>query len=433
MNSVNTSQQGSQSDPGRSNITSPTPIATVWLRSLALFANFFLIILAYYQVKAASRALLLQYGGSEIFPHVWIISAFTLLILIGIYHRLVSKLPRIGVVLGAIVVFTALLCLFRYNTPNFNKNSALALYVFVDIFSVILVEQFWSLTNSINTPQEGRKTFWFVSTGGLCGGLAGGLLASSLVKSGWLTTADLLYVCAAILVVTFVLNFVMWSLGMYAEATGQETVVDASQGWRALGSNPYLILIATLLCLSQLAQPVVEYQFISAVEKTYTTLEQRTVYFGQFFAFLNIASIAINLVATPLIHRYLGIFAGLAVQPLMLACSAFAFFLYPTLTIAAGMKIADRGLSYSINRASKEQLYIPIDPETTYQAKAWIDMLGYRLFKVLGSGLIILATASLPIKLSVPELSILTFAICLVWLYVIALVSRQYHREVSPV
>ena len=431
MNSVNTSQQGSQSDPERSNITSPAPIAAVWLRSLALFANFFLIILAYYQVKAASRALLLQYGGSELFPYVWIISAITLLILIGIYHRLVSKLPRIGVVLGALVVFIGLLCLFRFLTPNFTTNSALAFYVFVDIFSVILVEQFWSLTNSINTPEQGRKTFWFVSTGGLCGGLAGGLVASALVKHGWLSTADLLYVCAAILAVTFLLNFVMWKLGMYAEATEQENIVKASHGWRTLAANPYLLLIATLLCLSQLAQPVVEYQFISAVEDTYTSLEERTVYFGQFFAFLNIASIAINLVATPLIHRHLGIFAGLAVQPLMLACSAFGFFLYPTLSIAAGMKIADRGLSYSINRASKEQLYIPIDAQSTYQAKAWIDMLGYRLFKVLGSGLILLATVALPIKLSVPELSILTFAICLVWLYVIALVSRQYYREVS--
>ncbi|MGR8950160.1 MAG: NTP/NDP exchange transporter [Gammaproteobacteria bacterium] len=431
MNSVNNSQQAPRSGPENPKIHSSAPHAAVWIRSLALFTNFFLIILAYYQVKAASRALLLEYGGSGLFPYVWIISAFTLLILIGIYHRLVSKLPRIGVVLGALLIFTALLCLFRYLTPNFNTTSALAFYVFVDIFSVVLVEQFWSLTNSISTPQEGRKTFWFVSTGGLCGGLAGGLLAGALVENGYLATADLLYVCAGILVLVFILNFLMWARGMYTEATENENLIDASDGWRALMSNPYLMLIAALLCLSQLAQPVVEYQFLNAVESTYSTLEERTVYFGQFFAFLNIASIGVNLLVTPLIHRHLGIFAGLAVQPLMLAFGAFGFFLYPSLSIAAGMKIADRGLSYSINRASKEQLYIPVDPKSTYQAKAWIDMLGYRLFKVLGSGLILLATGWLPITLSVPELSILTFAICLIWLYVIALVSRQYYREVA--
>ena len=106
--------------------------------------------------------------------------------------------------------------------------------------------------------------------------------------------------------------------------------------------------------------------------------------------------------------------------------------MYPTLGIASAMKIADRGLSYSINRASKEQLYIPVDATSTYQAKAWIDMLGYRLFKVLGSGLILLTTVWLPM-FSVAELSILTFAICLIWLYTIALVARHYYRELPAV
>ena len=432
MNSVNSSQQSHNNDSsGGSNHHTP-PIGGIWVRSLALFANFFLIILAYYQVKTASRALLLEAGGSALFPYVWVISAVTLATIIGFYHQLVRKLPRVSVVLGALVVFTALLCIFRYMTPSFHTGAALAFYVFVDIFSVILVEQFWSLTNSVSTAHQGRNTFWFVGTGGLCGGLAGGLLASGLVDGGYVQTADLLYVCAGLLMLTFILNFLMWTKGMYKEIHSKATIVDASGGWRTLAGNRYLLLIAALLCLSQLAQPIVEYQFIYAIEQTYSETAERTVYLGRFFAFLNIAAIGINLIVTPLIHRHLGIFAGLAMQPIVLAFSAFGFFVYSTLTIAAGMKIADRGLSYSINRASKEQLYIPVDATSTYQAKAWIDMLGYRLFKVLGSGLILLTTVWLPI-FSVAELSIMTFVICLVWLYTIALVARYYYREVPAV
>lgn len=401
----------------------------VFGRSLVLFSNFLLIILAYYQVKSASRALLLEYGGSGLFPYAWIISAFTLLALISVYHRIVARLPRVAVVLCSVAIFSALLCLFRLATGNFTTTSAIAFYVFVDIFSVILVEQFWSLTNSISTQNQGRKTFWFVGTGGLVGGLLGGLLASELVKRQLVQTADLLYVCAGILLVTFILNLAMWRKGMYEEAVDSTQIHQLEGGWRALLTNRYLMLIALLLCLSQLAQPIVEFQFLSAVEQAYDTLDERTVFLGWFFSVLSISSIAINLLVTPLIHRYLGIFAGLAVQPLMLALSAFGFYISPVLSIAAGMKIADRGLSYSINRASKEQLYIPVDPASTYQAKAWIDMLGYRLFKVLGSGLILLATAWLPIRLSVGELSIITFVICLIWLYTIALVSRHYHRQ----
>ena len=44
------------------------------IRSIILFSNFFLIILAYYQVKSASRSLLIEYWGAENFPWVWIAS-----------------------------------------------------------------------------------------------------------------------------------------------------------------------------------------------------------------------------------------------------------------------------------------------------------------------------------------------------------------------
>ena len=56
-------------------------------RSLALFANFFLIILAYYQVKAASRSLLIEFGGSAWFPYAWVYSAVVLTALIGFVVR----------------------------------------------------------------------------------------------------------------------------------------------------------------------------------------------------------------------------------------------------------------------------------------------------------------------------------------------------------
>jgi len=131
---------------------------------------------------------------------------------------------------------------------------------------------------------------------------------------------------------------------------------------------------------------------------------------------------------TPIIHRYLGLFAGLLVQPLMLAVCSFGFYVQSTLVVAAVMKISDRGLSYSINRASKEQLYIPLDPVLIYQAKAWIDMLGYRVFKVLGSGLILLATQWLPVRLDVGELSFLTFGICAIWMMTIGLLSQSYRQ-----
>ena len=397
-------------------------------RSLALFVNFFLIILAYYQVKSASRSLLIEFGGSEWFPYVWVYSAIVLTLLIGFYHGLVERHSRVRIVLGSLLVFASMLVVFRAVLDQHSTFTAVAFYIFVDIFSVVLVEQFWSLTVSISDPDDGKNSFWFVGTGGLAGGVAGGYLAGFLVERTELATADLLYVCALLLIATFVLNLFMWRARMYEEVKGQRALHQAKADWRSIIGNKYLMLIAFVLCLSQLAQPVVEYQFISAIERTYTELDERTAFIGKFFGLMGLVSIGINLIATPLIHRYLGFFAGLVVQPLVLSVCSFGFLINSTLNAAVAMKISDRGLSYSINRASKEQLYIPVDPVQTYQAKAWIDMLGYRLFKIIGSGLILLTTQWLPVSLDIGQLSFLTFIICIVWIATIRLLAKSYDQ-----
>ncbi|MEN8106776.1 MAG: Npt1/Npt2 family nucleotide transporter [Pseudomonadota bacterium] len=396
-------------------------------RSILLFFNFFLIILAYYQVKSASRSLLIEYWGSSSFPWVWIASALVLGGFIGFYYRLVERYSRLSVVLGSILVFITLLAGFRAALGWYGAAASITFYIFVDIFSVILVEQFWSLANTITETGAGRKSYWFVGTGGLLGGVLGGVTSTALLVFTPMQTPDLLLSCAAILVLTFTLNLVIGRMGLYREVVSKGPPVVARGGWRMLAGNRYLILIALALLCSQLAQPVVEYQFIKAIEATYTELDVRTEFISGFFSVLGLVSIGINLLVTPLIHRYLGVMWGMVTQPLVLAMSTVLFMAQPVLMIASVMKISDRGLSYSINRASKEQLYIPVDPVHTYQAKAWIDMLGYRLFKVLGSALILMIAHWLPLGDNAVHLSWLTLLICSAWAVVLALLAREYH------
>jgi AAA family ATP:ADP antiporter len=96
------------------------------------------------------------------------------------------------------------------------------------------------------------------------------------------------------------------------------------------------------------------------------------------------------------------------------------------------MKISDRGLSYSISRASKELLYIPVDPVIIYQAKAWIDMFGYRIFKVLGSLLIIGLTQWSTFARDYFGLGWVVISGCLIWAVVLVAVHREY-RSVSMI
>ena len=145
-----------------------------------------------------------------------------------------------------------------------------------------------------------------------------------------------------------------------------------------------------------------------------------------FFSVMGLVSIGVNLGITPLVHRYLGTIAGLMIQPLLMMICSWGFLLMSTLGFGTAAKLSDRALSYSINRASKELLYVPVESVLIYQAKAWIDMFGYRLFKVSGSLLILLFTRWLPITLSIGQLSWFVIGICALWLGLIAMLRVEY-------
>jgi AAA family ATP:ADP antiporter len=385
--------------------------------------------MALYQLKPASRSLFIESLGAQQLPYIWIATALTMGIFIAIYHRLVERRSRINVVLGTCLVVSALLVVFRILLNYPGPIAVACFYVFVDILGVVLIEQFWSLTNSIYTTQEGKSWYGFVGTGGLVGGVVGGWVSAIFIKYTPLQTPDLLLTAAAIIAIIFLLTWIMGRAGIFCEVDHVVRITESSSGgWRILRHSRYLLLIAAILLLAQLASPIVEYQFLNSVEESYPEREARTAFLSLFFAVLGAVSIAVNMGITPLVHRALGAIAGLLVQPLMIWIFSWCFFFQSTLFFAGATKISDRAMSYSINRASKELLYVPVDSVLIYQAKAWIDMFGYRLFKVAGSVLILLFTQWLPFTVSLPQLSWFTVSICVIWIILIMVLRHDYQQ-----
>lgn len=397
------------------------------VRSSFLFANFFLIITAYYQLKPASRSLFLEVMGAKQLPYVWILTAAATIIFISVYNRIVKQYSRIHVVMGTCLIISLVLILFRIalNTPS--VSVAIGFYVFVDIVGVVMVEQFWSLANAIYSTREGKSWYGFVGTGGLVGGVAGGSISAMLISKTPLETPDLLISASGTILIIFSLTWAMGRLGMYCESGLINPMKpDNNSRLKNLLANHYLLLIGSILLIAQLISPIIEYQFLNTIEVSFPQREDRTAYLSAFFSVMSLVSIGINLGITPVIHRLFGTIAGLMAQPLMISASSIFFMAMPSDVSISAAKICDRGLSYSINRASKELLYVPIDPVLIYQAKAWLDMLGYRLFKVLGSFIILLLTQWLPISIELVHLSWITIFFCGIWIFSIMALKTEY-------
>ena len=404
-----------------------------FIRTTVLFSNFFLIIMALYHLKPASRSLILETHGTSALPYVWIGSALTLLVAIIFYHHVLNRYSRLQVVLGSCLLFISILILFRISLfLSASKLIPVAFYIFVDILAVILVEQFWSLTDSIYSTEEGKRWYGLVGTGGLLGGVAGGGAAALVINYTPLQTHDLLLIAAGIIGVIFSLTWSMGRLQLYSTTEETHKPRQMKHRWQILTQSRYLLLIAAALMVAQLVSPMVEFQFMRIIEGNYPEREARTAILSLFFSILSAVSIGINLLITPIILRYLGVLSGLMVQPIALATSAYGFVIDPSLYPAATMKISDRGLSYSINRASKELLYIPVDPVTIYESKAWIDMFGYRIFKVLGASLILLLTQWTSLASSQAQLSWVIIGGCALWAVVLFYLHREYQKISVP-
>ena len=417
-------------------MTKGSPTATrrpVWdggvaVRSLLLFANFFLILLAYYLVKPASRSLLLDHVNADHLPWLWTVSGLLLLALVPGYQRLLERHGRVRVVIGTCLITAALLLGFRGLFTSAGAATAASFYVLVDLFSVVLVEQFWSLTNSVYNRNQGRRWYGLIASGGLVGGVVGGLMAGWLVKHTALRTEDLIAVAAVLVLGISLLTWRLARAGVYRLASSSQELrpvaVDAGEVWNSIRSHRLVAGIALLLFFSQVCEPIVEYQFMQHVEASYADKEARTVYLSHVLSLLSAVALGINLVITPLIHRYLGVVAGLFVQPVLLAATALSHAAQLDLRSAALMKIADRGLSYSVNRASRELLYVGAAANTIFKVKSWIDMVGYRAFKIVGNLGIVAVTQALPPQISPYVLTSAIVLIAIAWALNVAGVGR---------
>jgi AAA family ATP:ADP antiporter len=396
------------------------------IRSAVMFGNFFLIIMALYQIKPASRSLILDAIDANQLPWVWVGSAGILFISIVIYEQLLERFDRFKMVLMTAIIFIVFLVFFWLFLNGSTPIAAIAFYIFVDLFGVVMVEQFWSLANSVYRTEEGKRWYGLVGTGGLIGGAVGSLAAGFLIKSTPLQTKDLLLVAAAIVLIILLLTWWFGRQNVYKSAEQDPQLVESKRGWRYLIKSRYLLLIAAVMLMVQLVSPMVEFKFMHVIQDLYQEREARTEALSFFFSILSIFAIVINLLITPYILRSFGLLAGLLIQPVSMFISTFGFMANPSLWTASVMKISDRGLSYSINRASKELLYIPVDPSIMYQVKGWIDMFGYRTFKIFGALIIIALTQWTSLTPDIIDLSWVIMLGCIIWIGLLITLYRDY-------
>ena len=86
---------------------------------------------------------------------------------------------------------------------------------------------------------------------------------------------------------------------------------------------------------------------------------------------------------------YLGLRWTLIGIPIFLLLTLAAFLVTPVFAVMVVAKVASKAFDYSIFRAGKELLYLPLSSAEKTQGKAVVDMLTYRVAKGAASALLL--------------------------------------------
>ena len=153
--------------------------------AVLLLLNVMLLLTSYYVIKPVRDALItgMPGGKGDIYKsYMGAAIAVGLLFAVPAYASFAKKLPRNRLVVGATLFFVTNLVLFAVGTkiPGNANWLPLVFYLWVGIFNMMVVAQFWAFANDIYDEEQGKRLFPFVGIGASSGAVVGGGLAKIL-------------------------------------------------------------------------------------------------------------------------------------------------------------------------------------------------------------------------------------------------------------
>lgn len=256
--------------------------------------------------------------------------------------------------------------------------AAFCLYVWKDVYIIVLVELFWTLANIVFGMSSASKAYGLFCAAGSLGGVLGAL---ALARS-----AQVLGTQASLWALLPLLAGIGWGGGRLVrhtpipspKPTEQKGVAHALEILRTSLVLPALLL---LVVTAQGWLYLLDFRYNAALFVLAPNPDARTDLIANVAALINAISLPLQMATGPIL-RLLGGPVTLALVPFTALASTAAIAAThgaPWLVCAA--QVIGKSLDYSLFRAVKEMAYIPLGYAEKTQGKAFIDILVYRAVK----------------------------------------------------
>jgi AAA family ATP:ADP antiporter len=404
--------------------------------ALLLALNVFLILMAYYVLKPVREALVLGEGTAAGKTYLSVIEVFILALAVPLYGRLVRMMDRRRLINSVTGFFVACLLTF-YALGHAGLRLGIPFFLWISIFNMMVVAQFWSFANDVYSKDEGERLFPIVGFGASLGAVVGAGLAGGVIEM--VGVLELLLLGAALLVTEVLLtNHIDRRERGRARAATPRVEVEPKRATKggAFGlvfKTRYLLLIALMLMLHNTVKTTGEFILgdtvrLGAIEQTGGDLQEvkRTIgfFYSSFFTWVNVAGLLLQLFVVSRVVKRFGVGVAVLVLPLV-SLGAYGIIAFaPILRAVFSAKVAENATDYSLNNTVRNMLFLPCTTEQKYSAKQAIDSFFVRLGDVGAAALVFAGTNWL--KLDPRGFAVLNGIFVLVWLALAFRIGREY-------
>ncbi|MEO8075745.1 MAG: Npt1/Npt2 family nucleotide transporter [Acidobacteriota bacterium] len=395
--------------------------------ALLMFAYSFLAMTAYNAIKPLTRSKFISDLGADNLPYVLLAAGFIIGILMTGYSWLMARLPRRWALpitqAGMAVLLLGFWFLFKFEATWVS----VVFYLFGLILGVLLISQFWTLANIVYDPRQAKRLFGFVGGGAPLGGIAGSALASYAKQIGSvnliLPGAALMGLCS--LLVAAIIRREKIDADPVPAVKGDQGV-GATEAFRLLRQSKHLQIIALVISFAAVGAAIIEQQLNMAAQaaKGAGATDSITAFLAQVGLWTSSIGFIIQIWLTSKIHRYLGIGFALMVLPVSLGSTAVVMLLNGVLWAPALARVLDQSLRYTVDKTTREILFLPLPADIKLKAKSFVDVTVDRAAKAVGALLLLVLVKPWGLHLDWQRLSYASLAVTALWI-LMALRARK--------
>jgi AAA family ATP:ADP antiporter len=392
----------------------------------------FMLLLGYYLLKTAREPLILLHGGAEVKVYASAGQSLLLLLMIPAYAALARRVGRVRLFVSVYGFFVVNLLVF-VGLLFAGAEIGVPFYLWVGVFNYTAIAQVWSFANDIYTPEQGQRLFAILGIGSSVGAVAGAYVAKRFAALG---PGPMLLMAAVILVLCVVLVAIVDRKQPKREHVAQAAERPPIEGpiLQTLLRDKYLLWIALLMfllnCVNSNGEYLLDRTLLSAVEAAGASAQEASAQVGAFkgdyFFWVNVIGVVLQLFAVSRILRVLGVRRALFVMPIVSFLSYSVMLLAPVLALIRLGKIAENSLDYSVQNTSRQALFLIGTRAEKYLGKTVIDTFMVRAGDVFSA---VLVFAAAQLQLPTQSFALLNLGLIVCWLLVVVGLGREHQRR----